>query len=82
MRPDFETGVMLGQTLATLKMHDTRLTDHDHRIEKVEGEITTAKAWAGRIATAGGLWAAGLGLSFKSNDIGAIIARMIKAAIN
>ena len=60
MRPDFETGVMLGQTLATLKMHDTRLTDHDERIGKVETDITTAKQWAGRIATAGGLWAAGL----------------------
>lgn len=80
MRPDFETGIMLGQALAQLREHDSRLTDHSDRIGKVEADIRSAKNWIGRAITAGGLWSVGLAINLPAEEMGKIIAKVLRHA--
>lgn len=80
MRPDFETGIMLGQALAQIREHDSRLTDHSDRIGKVEADIRSAKNWIGRAITAGGLWSVGLAINLPAEQIGKVIATLLRHA--
>ena len=78
MRLDFDAGVILGQTLEQLKAHSGRLDDHDTRLEKIEGKVKLAESWAGRIIAAGSLWAAGTGLNLSAENLGSMIARVLR----
>ena len=87
MRPDFETGVMLGQALEQIKSHAghlsshaTLLEDHGERIEKIEGKLALAGTWVGRLVTAASLWAASLGIHLNAETIGQFLARLWRAA--
>jgi len=79
--PSTDYLIELGRYLERVNTHSEQIQELDHRVTHIETDISTVKAWASRVATAGALWAAGLGLSLKSNDIGALLARMIKAGI-
>lgn len=78
MSLNFEMGVVLGQTLEQVKAHEGRLDDQDSRLEKIEGKLHIAESWIGRILTAGSLWAAGTGLNLSAENVGQMIARVLR----
>lgn len=71
---------MFGQALAQIREHDSRLADHSERIGKVEADIRSAKSWIGRAITAGGLWSVGLAINLPAEQIGQIIAKLLRHA--
>jgi hypothetical protein len=78
MRLDFEQGVAFGQALEQIKEHGVQLEDHETRIGSLEGKAATAEGWIGRIMTAGGLWVAGTGLNLSAENVGQMIARILR----
>lgn len=78
MRLDFEAGVILGQTLEQIKEHSGRLDDHETRIDNLEVKARLAESWVGRIIAAGSLWAAGTGLNLSAENLGALLARLLR----
>ncbi len=78
MRLDFDMGVAMGQALEQIKAHSSTLDDHETRIDKIEGKVRIAESWLGRIITAGSLWAAGTGLNLSAENLGAMIARVLR----
>lgn len=78
MRLDFEMGVAFGQALEQIKEHSGRLDDHETRIDKLEGKARLAESWVGRIIAAGSLWAAGTGLNLSAENLGSMLARLLR----
>jgi hypothetical protein len=78
MRWDFEQGIEFGRALEHIREHDSQIASLDTRVKKVESKVSLAESWIGRIMTAGGLWVAGTGLNLSAENVGQMIARILR----
>jgi hypothetical protein len=69
---DFETGVILGRELA-------RISDHEIRISKLEGEVSTVKALGVRAALLLLLWLGAIATNLPAERVGTIAASFLQA---
>ncbi len=73
---DFEAGVTLGKTLATLQAGHK---DHDRRLDTLERDVRTAKDLVVRAALLAALWGAALLTNLPAQTVGELTASFLKA---
>jgi hypothetical protein len=78
MRLDFEAGIALGQAIEQLREHRDQIEALDTRVERIEGKVVLAESWMGRGIAAGSLWVAGAGLNLSAENVGQVIAKLLR----
>jgi hypothetical protein len=78
MRLDYEMGVELGRAIEQIKLHRDQIEALDTRVERVEIKVAMAESWIGRGIAAGSLWVAGAGLNLSAENVGQMLAKLLR----
>lgn len=78
--PSSDYLIELGRYLERVNTHSEQIHDLDERVTQVEKDIRAAKSWIGRAITAGGLWSVGLAINLPAEEMGKIIAKLLRHA--
>lgn len=81
MQMGWETGIEFGRALEQLRHHEARITEHDHDIREIRGEIGSLRTYTMRGALLLLLWVSAISVNLPAERIGEIAGTTLKSLV-